>query len=285
MTGPVMRNGKIEGPEALLFSLADNDVCYGYGCYETLKVRGGLLYLPEFHAERLIASAEILGIRHETDATSIVRGLGELVAARGEVDCNVKVMLIGHDDRPADWYAFALPAIYPPSDSAERGVRCLAFRGERHFPRAKSLSMLLSTVAFRRASSLGCYDALLVNRREELTEGTRTNLFFADARAPGRAFTPPEADVLSGITRKTCLQALADAGFPCEERALALSDIRSGHIGVLVSSTSTGLVPVRELIGPENEKGEPYRLPFLPELSRVVDIYSRWLESYRAAAR
>jgi branched-subunit amino acid aminotransferase/4-amino-4-deoxychorismate lyase len=120
MTGPVMRNGKIEGPEALSFSLADNDVCYGYGCYETLKVRGGLLYLPEFHAERLIASAEILGIRHETDATSIVRGLGELVAARGEVDCNVKVMLIGHDDRPADWYAFALPAIYPPSDSAER---------------------------------------------------------------------------------------------------------------------------------------------------------------------
>ena len=250
-----------------MFSLDDVDVTYGYGCYETLKVRDGLLYFPEFHIERLLNSAAILGITHTCDARKIREGLGLLVCSHGEGDYNIKILLIGHDDRPADWFAIPLAALHPPVGSEENGVPCLVFHGERHFPQAKSLSMLLSTVAYRKASSLGCYDALLVNRRNEITEGTRTNVFFAYVSEPRAILTPCSRDVLSGITRKTFMQALAEAGWECREAPLdllpfALGDARSWsavpqrnwYRSVLSSSLTA-----RKVARPQRDQGSPSR--------------------------
>jgi branched-subunit amino acid aminotransferase/4-amino-4-deoxychorismate lyase len=34
----------------------------GYGVYETLKCREGLLFFPDFHQERLLDSARLIGL-------------------------------------------------------------------------------------------------------------------------------------------------------------------------------------------------------------------------------
>ena len=293
MKKTIIHNGALADAREAMFSLEDVDVTYGYGCYETLKVRNGLLYFPEFHAERLLSSAGILGIAHTFDLGAITEGLELLVRSHGAGDYNVKILLIGHDDRPADWFAITLAALQPPVGSGENGVPCLAFRGERHFPQAKSLSMLLSTVAYRKASSLGCYDALLVNRRNEITEGTRTNVFFAYVTDPRVILTPCSKDVLSGITRKTFMQALGEAGWACREAPLDLDAVREGRCALMVSSTSTRLVPVcslafageREGCASALDSGKPgavetIRLPVLPELKEAAALYAQWLERY-----
>ena len=293
MENKIIHNGRLSDASEALFSLEDVDVTYGYGCYETLKVRDGFLYFPEFHVERLLNSAAILGIAHTLDARAIREGLELLVRSYGAGDYNVKILLIGHDDRPADWFAITLAALHPPAGSEETGVPCLAFHGERHFPQAKSLSMLLSTVAYRKAASLGCYDALLVNRRNEITEGTRTNVFFAYISDPRVILTPCFKDVLSGITRKTFIQALEETGWECREAPLALDAVREGRCALMVSSTSTRLVPVCSLafadgnegFSPAIDSGKPgavetIRLPILPELKEAAVLYGQWLERY-----
>lgn len=275
----IILNGELAEDGAAAFSLDDSDVTFGYGCYETLKVRGGVLFFPEFHAERLVGSARILGIAIDFDESGVIDALERLVAANRLVDNNVKVIVIGRNGRFADWYALPLPPLYPPPGSDRDGVTCLAYSGERHFPQAKSLSMLLSTVAYRTASALGCYDALLVNHRGEITEGTRTNVFYAFTAEPGVIYTPPEKDVLSGITRKTFMNLAEEEGKKIRERPLPLAEVDTGSVGLLVSSTSTRLVPVSALR--RTSRDDALALPVVTELVEAADRYAVWLEGYR----
>jgi len=203
--------------------------------------------------------------------------------------------MTGHEGRPADWYAFLLPPVLPPATVYEHGVSCLLFRGERHFPAAKSLSMLLSTVAYRCATMRGCYDALLVNGRGEITEGTRTNVFYARRGVSDAVFTPPACDVLEGITRRTLMAALAEAGVRTIERPLPVADALSGEFALAVTSTSSRVIPVRFLAGTAGPAGIPvavldpagaalagsaYESVVSPELACVGDLYDGWLERY-----
>lgn len=275
----IIRNGELADDGAAVFSLDDTDATYGYGCYETLKVRGGVLHFPEFHAERLIESARILGIAVDFTEAVVIDALERLVLANGLEDNNVKILVIGRDGRFADWFAFSLPPIYPPAGSELDGVACLAFSGERHFPQAKSLSMLLSTVAYKTASSLDCYDALLVNHRGEITEGTRTNVFYAFTGDPDVLYTPPARDVLTGITRRTFMSMCEEAGKKIRERPLPLAEVESLAVGLLVSSTSTRLVPVSALR--YAGRSDTISIPLVSGLVEAAAHYALWLEGYR----
>ncbi len=273
-------NGRLAPTEEGRFGLDDADAMYGYGCYETLKVRDGLLYFAAFHEERLLRSAAILGIAHGLRAGELVRCLGELVAAERIGDCNVRVIMIGRSGRAADWYAFLVPPLVPPATAYSAGVPCRLYRGERHFPAAKSLSMLLSTVAFRSAAAAGCYDALLVDRRGEITEGTRTNLVYARRGDASTIYTPPTDRALEGITRRTLIAALAEAGVAVAERPLSVAEALSGEYALAVTSTSSRVIQVCALLPVPGETAGATDCPRSPELASAAAVYDAYLERY-----
>ncbi len=274
-------NGELKPVEEARFSLDDIELTHGYGCYETLKLRDGLIYFPEFHEERLLRSLAILGIAHALVPGTLAAALEALAKANGLRDANLKALAVARQDRPADWYIIALAPLSPAPEAYEQGVACLLYRGERQFPQAKSLSLLLSTIAYRSALAQGCHDALLVNGRGELTEGTRMNLFYAEGDAAadggGPLYTPPAKDALEGITRRTLMEALAAAGYPVVERPLREDEALSGRFGLMVSSTSNKALPVRSLLRPS---GPPLSLPLPAFFKDVRRSYDEYLRSY-----
>jgi branched-subunit amino acid aminotransferase/4-amino-4-deoxychorismate lyase len=274
-------NGAFKPVAEARFALDDVELTHGYGCYETLKLRDGLVYFPEFHEERLLRSLSIVGIAHAMAPGALASALGELARVNGLREANLKALAIGRQDRPADWYILALPPVAPSAAAYENGVDCLLYRGERQFPQAKSLSLLLSTIAYRSALAEGCYDALLINGRSELSEGTRMNLFYAEAGAAahssGTLYTPPAKDVLEGITRRTLMAALAAEGLPVIERPLREDEALSGRFGLMVSSTSNKALPVRRLLRPD---GPPVELPLPGFFRAVLRSYDGYLRRY-----
>lgn len=281
----VLKNGDIVPESEAMVSLDDIDVTYGYGVYETLKVRKGVLYYPQFHEERLFESARILGIDHTLSAGDLEAGLNSLVRSAGEKgqNCNLKVLLLGHTGRPADLYAFVLNPLYPDRKEVRDGTLVTLFPGERHFPQAKSLSMLLSTVAFRQAKALGAYDALLVNRDNHITEGTRTNIFYFQPEKDGLGipkvvYTPPLSQVLNGITRRTIIECFKQQSIATVERPLSVEEIRSDNPpAVFVCSTSTKILPVKGVIMPEEHHKIDLSIP------KEIKILQKWYDEYLAA--
>lgn len=297
----VLFNGNIVDYEAAKVSLDDIDALYGYGVYETLKLRKGIIYYPDFHEERLLSSARIIGIRQDLKTGDLKRGLEtlvqavlagklgpnakpqDLVQARSGFNANLKVVLIGHSQRPADLYAFLLNPLFPDRKELRQGAKALIYHGERHFPAAKSLSMLMSTIAFREAQAKGAYDALLVSREGKVREGTRTNLFYYWDQEGGKptVFTPPHEEVLEGITRRTLIDCLNQAGYRLEERSLPLESLTGSRPpSLFLTSTSTKILPIRELLAGQDQL---FALPVPASLREIQKLYDSYLEGWAAS--
>jgi branched-subunit amino acid aminotransferase/4-amino-4-deoxychorismate lyase len=264
-------NGRLIPVREGVVGVDDIDFAYGYGVYETLKVRKGVLFFPELHGERLLHSASVIGLAHPFTAEAAGTWIRELVRANKTRDANIKILLIGGASASgARLYIMTLNPLFPGRKLYRDGAGAIVYPGERVFPQAKTLNMLVSTLAFRAARTAGAYDALLRTSGGLLTEGTRTNLFFTDGAA---VYTPPGNTVLEGVTKITLSEALKEEGIPLIERELPEKDIPL-YRGYFLSSTSTRVMPL-------NRVGD--FSPSVPDIiRRVVEVYDAWLDRYAA---
>ena len=241
---------------------------YGYGVYENLRVRKGLLYFPELHVKRLLASAKIIGIKTDLTEQEIKESVEELMATVDGSTFNIKMLLMGKGDS-SDLYIFALSPFFMPKKVYRDGVKTVLVNYEREFHDAKSLSMLGSFLAYKKAKEKGAYDALLIDRSGFVREGTRTNLFYTDGE---KIYTTPKDQVLDGVTRKTVIYALKQKGIPVIEKVLRKDDI-CRYKGFFITSTSSKILPVSVI---DDNKF------YVPEIIRQsVKIYDDYLEDYR----
>jgi branched-subunit amino acid aminotransferase/4-amino-4-deoxychorismate lyase len=267
-------NGSLRPVEEAQVSLEDVAFAYGYGVYETLKVRKGIVYFPDLHEERLFTSASIIELEHPFESGQIDGYLRDLIEGNGLSDANLKILLIGSTERGAPGkarlYIMALNPLFPDKRLYRDGATAISFSGERVYPQSKSLSMTVSTLAYGKARQAGAYDALLVDRNGYLTEGTRTNLYYTDGRA---VYTPPADSVLSGVTKITLERLLRRHGISVLERPLLRSELPTWS-GCFLTSTSSKVMPLRKVDD----------ITFsIPEL--VFDImrrYDAFLDAYAA---
>ena len=270
MIGPMFSlNGALRPVAEATVPLDDVAFAYGFGVYETLKVRHGVVYFADLHEERLWESARTIDLEHPFKPGDFRRFVDELTAANGLGDANLKALLVGGAKASdARLSILALNPLFPDRKDYKQGATAISWSGERVFPRAKTLNMLVSYLAFREAQNLGAYDALLVNRRGEVTEGTRTNLFVTDGT--GLA-TAPAGQVLAGVTQLTVCQVVRDLGISLEERPLPLSEVGTWQ-GAFLTSTSTKIMPLRRI--------DATALPLSPLVDKLRLAYDGWLDAY-----
>jgi len=253
----------------------DINFAYGFGVYETLKIRKQLLYFKEQHVNRLLHSTHIIGLEHPYQAADLFHALSELCRANSLEDANIKMLLIGAESpEHTKLYIMALAPFFPPRTSYRDGVHTITVQAERPFPEAKSLSMLVSTIAFRSARRAGAYDALLVDRTGFIREGTRTNVFYCDMALPEIVYTPPRSTVLDGVTRRTVIEALTEDGIDVVERALHLGELGK-FCGLFLTSTSSKIIPVASV--------DSHQVPGSSLTRRALKVYNDYLERYRAS--
>ena len=255
------KNGELLPVEDAVVPLANIEYQYGFGVYETIRVVHGTPYFLKDHLERLVESARIIGLEHPFDS-SIQGTVQELVKETGSETYNLKILLIG-GSQPS---LFVLP-LNPlfPDKKLYRGADFVTYEYERPFPHAKTLNMLQSYLAYKKAKEHGAYDALLINRSGCITEGTRTNFFCIKERT---LYSPPESEILLGVTRKAVLTAARRGGFSVEEKNIRLYDL-ADYDGAFITSTSSKIIPIRS-IG-DHVFGE--RPEALKELMSVFDNF------------
>ena len=264
-------NGRLIPAGEAVTGVDDIDFTYGYGVYETLKVRKKILYFPGLHAERLLHSASVIGLAHNFTARELETWIRELARANAEADANIKILCIGgREARSARLYIMSLGPLFPDRKLYRDGASATIYRGERVFPGAKTLNMLVSTLAFRQAQAAGAYDALLCTREGLVTEGTRTNLFFTDGSA---VYTPPADTVLEGVTKLTLSRALGEEDIPLTERPLPEAEL-SNWEGYFLTSTSTRVMPLARIA--QRDFGVP------PLTRQIMGLYDAWLQRYAA---
>lgn len=270
MTGAFFSdNGALRPVTEAVVPLDDLAFAYGFGVYETLKVRHGVVYFAELHEQRLWHSARTLGLEHPFGPGDFLGFIAALVEANATNDANLKALLIGGPTaRDARLVILQLAPLFPDRRSYKTGATAITWSGERVYPQAKSLNMLVSYLAYRQARLQDAYDALLVNRHGQITEGTRTNFFVTDGTTLACA---PADQVLEGVTQLTVRRVIRDLGIPLEERPLPLAELGQWK-GAFVTSTSTKILPLRSIDDAE--------VPLSPLVDRPRLAYDDWLGAY-----
>ena len=249
----------------------DHGVTVGDGVFETIKLSDGIPFALTRHLRRLAGSAARMGIpmpgedrlaeavaavcaSHHGDGflrVTLTAGPGPLGSNRGDLEPTLVVAV-----RPGAVRTDPTDVLLVPWTRNERGP----------LAGVKSSSYGDKVVALVAAADVGAGEALFANTRDELCEGTGSNVFVGFG---SRLVTPPlDSGCLAGVTRELVLEAGIG-----EEAVVPMSSLADASEMFLVS-TGREVQPVRHVISPDGRRHElPWCSgPFTVEARRV------WLE-------
>jgi branched-chain amino acid aminotransferase len=232
---------------------------YASGVFEGERAYNGNIFRLRTHTERLIASGKILGFDIPYTADQIDAACIETLAANGLTDAYI---------RPLAWRGseqlsvsaqgtkiHLIVAVWPwPNlfgENRMKGVRLDIATWKRPHPetaptasKAAGLYMI-GTLAKHEAEAKGFDDALMMDWRGQVAEGTGANVFFV---MDGEVHTPIPDCFLDGITRRTVMSIAKRHQMKMVERVI-LPEEMARATEVFLAGTAAEVTPVRQ-IGP-----------------------------------
>lgn len=254
----VYLNGKIVPSKEAVVSVFDHGFLYGDGIYETMRVYDGVVFKLDEHLGRLFRSASLIGLTIPFDTDHLKIAVYETLIANTLRNAYVRLTVsrgrgpVGLDPDLCSEPTFVIIAQelkeYPRA-FYENGLTVTISETRRNLkeainPRIKSLNFLNNILAKIEAKKSGAYEALMLNARGKLTEGTISNLFFLK---DGIVCTPSLAcGILDGITRGIVIELAGREGLNVKEGAFTKTDLYSAE-EVFLTNTTMEVMPVSKV--------------------------------------
>jgi branched-chain amino acid aminotransferase len=233
---------------------------YASCVFEGERIYGGTIFKLREHSERLINSGRILGFEvpwtaAEIDAASneVVRSMGigdgyvRPIAWRGAEQMGVAAQATKIHTAIAVW---EWPAYFSP-DAKMRGIRMCWAKWARPAPHtaptmAKASGLyMICTLCKHDAEAAGYDDALMLDWRGQVAEGTGANIFLV---IDGELHTPTPDCFLNGITRQTVIGLAKARGIKVVERAIMPNELAKAQ-EVFLTGSAAEITPVGEIDG------------------------------------
>jgi branched-chain amino acid aminotransferase len=261
--------GRLVPPEQALVPVLDRGFLYGDSVYEVVRTYAGRPFEMDRHLARMEKTADRIGLTlprreiilaelHRTlEAAGNAESYARIIITRGIGEFGLSPLLARGQNR---LIVIVRPLSPPPEEQYQRGLQMAIARTRRNPPEAldpalKTGNYLNNILALREAHEAGADDAILLDLKGRVTEGTTSNVFFVQR---GVLVTPPLAlGMLEGVTRALFIGIARAEGLLLREEphgpeALAAAD------EVFMTSTLREAMPVTSLVFLESH-GEQVR--------------------------
>lgn len=241
-------------------SVFDHGFLYGDGVFEGVRFYNRKAFRLPLHLKRLQRSAAALQLAMPYDSGQMAQAVAETIAASPLADGYLRIIVtrgvgvLGINPATCKQPSVVIIAdqLQMVSDAQRsQGVRAIIASTRRLTPdrldsRIKSLNYLNAILARMEANHAGVEEAILLNDRGCVAEGTADNLFIV---SDGVLLTPPATEgALAGITRQTVLELAEAVGVPAREAVLTPYDLYNAD-ECFLTGTGAKLIPVREIDG------------------------------------
>lgn len=236
--------------------------------YEVIRIIDGIPLFLEEHYERLKNSAELIGYKIDMKFEDIKGNIDKMVKLNNVLSNNIKI-IVNNFSINSDYYFYFIKSRYPDESLYKKGIRTFLYSSTRENPNAKIINSNLRRDVDALLHRKDCYEALLVNSYGEITEGSRSNLFFI---RDGRVYTSPPGDVLMGITRQRIIKLCTEHNIEVVETAVHTRDL-SKFEAAFISGTSPKVLPVSVIddMSFSTSNGT---------LLKIMEIYNREIDEY-----
>jgi branched-chain amino acid aminotransferase len=245
---------------------------YASSVFEGERVYSGNIFKLREHSDRLINSASIMGFKipyssDEIDAAciqaceknNIIDGYVRPIAWRGSEMMGVSAQNTKIHLAIAVW---AWPSYFSP-EARDKGISLKTSQWRRPPPdtapvHAKAAGLyMICTMSKHDAENCGYDDALMLDWRGNVVEGTGANFFMVTQ--DNIINTPPPDCFLNGITRQTVIQLAKDRDYKIVERHIKPEELKNAK-EIFVTGTAAEVTPVGKIDDLKYEVGEITRV-------------------------
>lgn len=207
--------------------------------YEVIKIIDSIPLFFEAHMDRLRHSADLSGVCIKKTDKEILEEISVLVKKNQCNHINVKLVR-SQPDGSESFLIYFISSEYPGKEAYEKGVHTILFTGERTDPNIKTLKGSFRERVQKSREEAGAYEALLMDEKGEITEGSRSNIFFMKK---GEIFTPPAGKVLMGVTRQHVIKICENLGIKVTEKPLCKAELADID-GAFITGTTVDVLPI-----------------------------------------
>jgi branched-chain amino acid aminotransferase len=220
----------------------DSIISEGTSLYEVVRVSEGVPLFLERHLNRLKNSASIVKLELWMSEDEIKSEILKLMRANNVIEGNIKIVFNYNNSKNTSLLYF-IKHYYPSEEQYERGVPTILCFLERNNPNAKIINTQLKKITDEKMKNEGAYEAILVDRNDNITEGSRSNIFMVRDNA---VITAPLEGVLPGITREIIIEICKTEGIEYKEEKINYHDIDKLE-GLFITGTSPKVLPISKI--------------------------------------
>lgn len=258
----VYLNGSLLPRSQARVSVYDYGFLYGYALFETMRAYRGKIFLLERHLERLMKSAGIISISSGLAEIDLPRACKDTLIANNLENARLRLTVSrGEIDSFPGYRVDIMPTVLItarkyvplPEQTYSSGYRALISSYRRYslslLSRIKSANYLLNVMAKMEAEAAGLDEALLLDERGFIAEGSISNIFFVTEQS---LVTPSlDSGILPGITRGVVMEIARSLGVGVIEREVKPEELERFSEAFLTNSVMAimPLVEVRDNTG------------------------------------
>ncbi|MDY6892485.1 MAG: aminotransferase class IV [Chloroflexota bacterium] len=264
----VYLNGALLPRSQATISPFDHGFLYGYALFETMRSYSGHIFRLQRHLDRLTSAARHIGMPLGT--FDLEKACYDTLQANRLGDARIRLTVsTGEGEAIPDLPPDAIPTVFVvaahynplPDERYRSGFRAMVSsirqNSQTVLSRIKSANYLHNMIARREAREAGIDEALLLNERGFLCEGSTSNVFLVSG---GNLITPGvDSGCLPGITRQTVIELATQMGTGVVQREIKLEELLQADEAFLTNSILE-LMPLREVdgkpVGGVTENGE-----------------------------
>lgn len=269
--GTIWLNGKLVPWREAKIHVICHGLHYASSVFEGERAYQGRIFKSREHSQRLIRSAQILGMDMPYTVDQIEQAKLEVLQSNNLTDAYIRPVAwrgseqMGIAARQTKTHvavaAWEWPSYFSP-ELRDKGISLMTSPWRKPAPdtaptesKAAGLYMI-STMSKHAAEEKGFTDALMLDYRGHPVEATGANLFIVKN---GVLRTPVPDCFLNGITRQTVLQIARDLGVPTEEARITTTDLNAAD-EVFITGTAAEVTAVGKIddqtytVGPVTKK-------------------------------
>jgi len=260
----IWMNGELVPWDAAQVHITAHGLHYGTGVFEGMRSYdtpdGPAIFRLDAHIRRLAASAEFYEIALPYSFDQLCAASLDVIRANGLDNAYIRPLAffdsrsfsVWPKDCPVSVAIIAVPGRPYIQGGPELGVRVTVSTVRRIDaatlpPFVKACGHYTNSVrAVQEAIRRGFDEALLLNAKGDVAEGSGANLFLVKN---GTLITNDlDASIVLGITRDSVLQIARDLGVPVSIRALTPADLQTAD-EVFFSGTAVEITPIKDVDG------------------------------------
>ena len=260
-------NGKFVPEEQATVSVFDHGFLYGDGVFEGIRAYDGRVFRLEDHVKRLFDSAQAIMLNIPLTEDEMCQAILETLRKNNLRDAYIRpIVSRGYGDLGLDPNKCPKPSVIIIAvewgamygDLYEVGLTAVSVSVRRNSPDSlppniKSLNYLNNILAKIEANIKGGNEAIILDSRGLVSEGSGDNIFVIK---DGQISTPHTINNLKGITRAAVMDLAETRGNPIQEKELGLFDLYTAD-EVFVTGTAAEVAPVTKVDGRIIGTGKP----------------------------